>query len=136
MSSELSMSRLTILGIEVSNNFHEQYSLLHQTLFRRSHAEVHWICLGPGSTFFAKWEKTQSYKLPPNILSRCKTVTGHGIKTLALGIDEAFVFVEENRTVLDLKGHYGELASYLENAVSPPTVCFADSFEIIRNFAY
>lgn len=136
MSSELSVSRLTVLGIVVSKNFCKQYPFLHQTLFSRSNDEVHWICLGPGGTFFAKWETTQFHKLPQNILSRCNTINGHGIKALALGIDETFVFVEENRTVLDLKGHYGELASYLETAVSPPTVCFAESFEITRNFAH
>lgn len=127
MPSELSVIRLTILGIEFSVDFHLQYPLLHQRLYNWAHVEVQWVCLGPAGTYFAKWEGREDYFLPPVIESQIVRVKDDGITAVALGIDQTYVIVYGDTMMWNLKGHYGRLATCLEKAKSPAKVRLAES---------
>ena len=115
--------RLTIPCIDFSPKFPEEYPLLYERLCDRSDDEVHWVCLGPNGTFFAKWEHNEYYHLPPSIASKIEAVKDDGITAVALGIDKTYVIVHGGKVKWNLKGHYGRLATQLRNARSSPEVC-------------
>lgn len=115
---------LTRLGIAYSDNLQAQYPILHRKLQRRSNLELQWICLGPNSTFFAKWENDEAYLLGPDITSVINKVKGDGISAVALGKDETYIIVHGDKMAWNLKGHYLLLTSTLRKAESPPEVRF------------
>lgn len=68
---------------------------------------------------------TFDYILPPAISSMMNQIKSE-ITAVALGKNETYVIVHGNEWTYDLKGYYGNLSTYLEEASSVPRVCYPE----------